>query len=258
MTLEDEDVDNPVVIDKPKPDFAELAAVALNNTGINANERIQAAQRQPATPETGPVEGQPAATGPALVENAQNKIVYEIVFNLPDDGLVADTVIPPENTDTATQTTGATPRQYPTRLRRSVDRYTPTFLQLGEVQAHRSVVDVMKPPVATKEERMHATTWTDTTMTQNDTNHLIDKEMVTQSEDKLKVWAYVMTQYNLKPGLRKFGARGATAAIDELTQLHIMDTWTAMAPSKISREERIKALSSLLFLKEKRTGKIKR
>ena len=36
-----------------------------------------------------------------------------------------------------------------------------------------------------------------------------------------------------------------------------MDTWTAMDPSKISQEERMKALSSLLFLKEKRTGKIK-
>ncbi len=33
-----------------------------------------------------------------------------------------------------------------------------------------------------------------------------------------------MTQYNLKPGLRKFGKRGMTAAIKELTQLHIMDT----------------------------------
>jgi hypothetical protein len=66
-----------------------------------------------------------------------------------------------------------------------------------------------------------------------------------------------MTQYNLKPGLRKFGERGATAARVELTQLHIMDTWKAMDPSKILREEWMKALSSLLFLKEKRMGKVK-
>ena len=76
-------------------------------------------------------------------------------------------------------------------------------------------------------------------------------------EDEFKVWAYVMTQYNLKPGLRKFGERGVTAAVNGLTQLHIMDTWTGMDPSKISQEERMKALSSLLFLKEKQTGKIK-
>jgi len=66
-----------------------------------------------------------------------------------------------------------------------------------------------------------------------------------------------MTQYNLKPGLRKFGAKGATAAVNELTQLHIMDTWTALDPSKLSREEKMKALSSLMFLKQKWCGKVK-
>jgi hypothetical protein len=80
---------------------------------------------------------------------------------------------------------------------------------------------------------------------------------MTKSEDEMKVWGYLMTQYNLKPGLRKFGERGATAARDDLTQLHIMDTWKAMDLSKILREEGMKALSSLLFLKEKRTGKVK-
>jgi hypothetical protein len=43
VALEDEDVDLQVVTDDPKPDFAELAAAALDNVGINANERIQAA-----------------------------------------------------------------------------------------------------------------------------------------------------------------------------------------------------------------------
>ena len=66
---------------------------------------------------------------------------------------------------------------------------------------------------------MHATTWTGTTSTCDDTEHTIDKELVTKSEEEFKVWAYVMTQYNLKPGLRKFGVREATAAVDELTQL---------------------------------------
>ena len=52
-------------------------------------------------------------------------------------------------------------------------------------------------------------------------------------------------------------ARGETAAVKELTQLHIMDTWTPMAVDKLSREQRMRALSSLLFLKEKRTGVIR-
>ena len=160
---------------------------------------------------------------------------------------------------TLTETDNTT-RPNPTRLRRSVNRYSPqtTFLQLGEVRAHRSVVDARKHTKATtRAERMHATTWMGTTTKQDNTEHVIDEQLVTESKDELKVWAYIMTQYNLKPGLSKFRARGTTAAMDELTQLHIMDTWTAMDQLKISREERMGALSSLLFLKEKRTGKIK-
>jgi hypothetical protein len=68
---------------------------------------------------------------------------------------------------------------------------------------------------------------------------------------------YLLTQYNLKPGLRKFGARGETAALKEMTQLHIMDMWTPMEAEKLSREQRMRAFLSLLLLKEKRTGDIK-
>ncbi len=56
------------------------------------------------------------------------------------------------------------------------------------------------------------------------TIHRIDAELITKLEDEMKVWVYLMTQYNLKPGMRKFRARGTTAALDELTQLHVMDT----------------------------------
>jgi hypothetical protein len=60
-----------------------------------------------------------------------------------------------------------------------------------------------------------------------------------------------MPQYNLKPGLQKIGARGIAAAMKELMQLHIMDTWRPMDPSKLGREEKTRSLSLLLFLKEK-------
>ncbi len=85
----------------------------------------------------------------------------------------------------------------------------------------------------------------------------MDKTLITTLEDKLKVWGCGMTQYNLKPGLRKFGNRGQKAAVKELTQLHVMDTWTPMHADKLSQEEWMRALSSLLFLKVKRTGVIK-
>jgi hypothetical protein len=91
----------------------------------------------------------------------------------------------------------------------------------------------------------------------DDAEQAIVPELMTESEDEMKVWGYLMTQYNLKPGLQKFSKRGATAVVDELTQLHIMETWTAMDPSKLSCKDRMKALSSLMFLKEKRGGKSK-
>jgi hypothetical protein len=66
-----------------------------------------------------------------------------------------------------------------------------------------------------------------------------------------------MTQYNLKLGLQKFGQRGSDAAVKELTHLHVMDTWTAFDQTKLTREERMRVLLLLLFLKEKQTGTIK-
>ncbi len=77
-------------------------------------------------------------------------------------------------------------------------------------------------------------TWLDMAPHINDTEHTVGPELVTDSEDKMKVWGYLMTQYNLKPGLRKFGEKGAKAVMDKLTQLRIMDIWTAMNPSKIT------------------------
>ncbi len=91
----------------------------------------------------------------------------------------------------------------------------------------------------------------------NDVTHNIDRDLCTTSEDEMRVWAYLMVQYNLKPGLRKFGSREEEATVKELSQLHIMDTWMPMEASKLSCEQRMHALSSLLFLKEKQTGDIK-
>jgi hypothetical protein len=60
-----------------------------------------------------------------------------------------------------------------------------------------------------------------------------------------------MMQYNLKPGLWKFGERGAKATVSEMTHLHIMDTWTVIDPEQLTKEDKARALMSLLFLKEK-------
>jgi len=268
VEIESEEADFSAVTDDPEPDFEQLAAAALDNAGINPQDRLHAAQAAHTAAEAARAAAAAAFEhrGPALVEANQDEIVYEITFDLPDAGLIggnAVTVHPPAPvpganiidmahdtveflTDT-TDTPDAIPtnRRYPLRSCRSAvghqpyDTYAPrmTFLQLGEVRAHRSVLDATQHMRMTREERLHATTWSDMEPPINDTEHAVDPELLTDSEDEIKVWGYLMTHYNLKPGLRKFGEKGAKAAMDELTQLHIMDTWTAMDPSKITQED---------------------
>ena len=91
----------------------------------------------------------------------------------------------------------------------------------------------------------------------NDVEHDQDSELVTQTEDEMAVMKYLLTQYNLKAGLSYFGEKGIAAAKGELTKLHVMDTWVPEDPTMLSRAENVKALSSLMFLKEKRSGKVK-
>ena len=101
---------------------------------------------------------------------------------------------------------------------------------------------------------MLATTTTTSKPFVDDVTHRVDKVMCTTSEEELGVMAYLLTQYNLKPGLRKFGTRGEMAALKEMTQLHIMDTWTPMEAEKLSREQRMRALSSLTLPKGETNG----
>ena len=86
VLLDDKDINLQVVTDDPEPDFAELAAAALDNAGINTQDRLQAAQLRP----------EPTA-GPALIEAANDKIVYEITFNLPNAGLSGANVVPADH-----------------------------------------------------------------------------------------------------------------------------------------------------------------
>jgi len=209
-----------------------------------------------------------------VIKADENELVYEITFDIPDEGVLQmplgedrdDTSIPViALDDDKAHDKIQDVRRYPTRARRSVvgnqpyNTYAPwtTFLQLGEVRAHRSVLEARRLTRMTKEERLLATTTSPMEATIDDAMHKIDPKLFTTSQEEMMVWAYMMTQYNLKPGLRKFGARGVTAAVKELTQLHIMDTWTPLEASKLSREQRMCALSSLLFLKEKCTGDVK-
>lgn len=64
-------------------------------------------------------------------------------------------------------------------------------------------------------------------------------------------------QFSIKQGIKKWGDRGKEAVAAELWQVHLQDTFTPKKVDDLSREERAKALESLMFLEEKRSGKIK-
>ena len=64
-------------------------------------------------------------------------------------------------------------------------------------------------------------------------------------------------QYGLKAGLRHFGSRGDTAVTKELSQLHTMNCFRPRDPTTLTRDDRRNALTSLMFLTEKRTGEVK-
>jgi hypothetical protein len=87
VELEYKDKDFQVVTSEPIRDFAELAATALDNAGINPDKRLCLANNTTANRRVmGP---------PAIVEANADKVVYEITFDLPDAGL-GNNVVPPD------------------------------------------------------------------------------------------------------------------------------------------------------------------
>ena len=63
--------------------------------------------------------------------------------------------------------------------------------------------------------------------------------------------------YSLKKGLTKFGQKGYDAAMGEMRQLHERTCFKPINVSNLTHVERRRALESLIFLVEKRDGRIK-
>jgi hypothetical protein len=118
------------------------------------------------------------------------------------------------------------------------------FIQLGEVQVHMSALAAINEQeinTAESTEKMHVTTGI---IEIGNTAHVIKEELMSHHNHEVVAWSYLMTQFNLKPVLQKFRERGAKAAVLELTQLHIINTWAVMDSSQLSKEERAKVLPS--------------
>ena len=64
-------------------------------------------------------------------------------------------------------------------------------------------------------------------------------------------------QLNLRQGLKKWPVKGAQAAAKEIDQLHQRTCFVPIDVSKLTQEEKRKAVEALMFLTEKRDGTIK-
>ncbi len=145
--------------DEPEPDFSQIAATELDHAGINPQDCLCAAQAAAVAALL--------RAGPALVRANDDKIVYKITFDLPNAGLdggniIQDNAPPPpavgasildmadKTVEILTNTDAVTTNlHYLLRSRRSAFRHQPydtyaprmIFLQLGDMRAHRSVLD---------------------------------------------------------------------------------------------------------------------
>jgi hypothetical protein len=85
---EEEEGGHQVVTNKPDSAFETLAAAALDNAGIDTAKQIRTARA------TADVVARAHATtqakGPQLIEVNEDKIMYEITFDLQDDGIIPD------------------------------------------------------------------------------------------------------------------------------------------------------------------------
>jgi hypothetical protein len=77
--MEREEAKFTAITKEDEPDFWALAAATLTNAGIDPDVRIRAANNY--------IDNNAKQQGPAFIEADQDKIVYEITFDLPDAGL---------------------------------------------------------------------------------------------------------------------------------------------------------------------------
>ena len=68
---------------------------------------------------------------------------------------------------------------------------------------------------------------------------------------------FMTEQMNVRKGLKRFGQAGAEAVAAELRQLDYRRIIKPKMPKELTREDKKKCLNYLMYLKEKRCGRIK-
>ena len=113
------------------------------------------------------------ATVPIVVAQPDEMYEVELSADEPDKGLHAPTTPPP-----IPNIAGCGAGRYPTQYHRNVLGNLPYYQYLQFLQTNWML---------------------------NDVDHDQDSELVTQSEDKMAVMKYILTQYNVKAGFGHFG-----------------------------------------------------
>ncbi len=141
--------------------------------------------------------------------------------------------------------------------------------RLGREQAPPEQLKDYEVYVTVKEEdKFVFTTCTDDEVTSSDENndraleavahyimaHYKEKERL---KKRKKTYRPKVGQYGLDAGLCHFGDRAEMAVTKELHQFNTYDIFEPIAADSLSNEEKKKALSSLIFLKEKWNGTLK-
>ncbi len=86
---------------------------------------------------------------------------------------------------------------------------------------------------------------------------LSDAKPVPEEDREEYVLGIALMHYSMGAGIKNFKERGEAGVTKELTQMHDMDMFRPVARELLTKDERTKALSSLMFLKEKRDQSVK-
>jgi hypothetical protein len=86
---------------------------------------------------------------------------------------------------------------------------------------------------------------------------LSDAKPVPEADRDEYALGVALVTYGIGPGIKKFKERGEAGVTKELTQMHDMDVFRPIMKDDLTRDERKKALASLMFLKEKRDQSVK-
>lgn len=81
--------------------------------------------------------------------------------------------------------------------------------------------------------------------------------LMMEQGDHAKMLTFLTAQMSAKAGLREFGQAGADAITKELEQLLYRKVMKGREPHTLTRDQRKAALKYLMFLKQKRCGRIK-